>query len=110
MLVSSVPLSLTTVCGLPRFPFSCVNSRATRRHDSDASASSCGIPAHNHDHAQDAEPPTARQVTRSFTPTEALLRYDGRRRIADPKSLPSMVQLRSRASVAARHQVKTIMG
>ena len=38
--VSSVPLSLTTVCGLPRMPMSRVNSRATRTPDSDVSATS----------------------------------------------------------------------
>ena len=32
-----MPLSLTTVCGLPRMPMSRVNSRATRTPDSDVS-------------------------------------------------------------------------
>jgi hypothetical protein len=38
--VSPVPLSLTTVCGLPRIPISRVSSRATHPPDSDVSATS----------------------------------------------------------------------
>ena len=38
--VSSMPLSLTTVCGLPRIPIRLVSSRATRAPDSDVSATS----------------------------------------------------------------------
>jgi hypothetical protein len=40
MLVSSVPLSLTIICGLPHWPMMIVSSRATLAPESDVSATS----------------------------------------------------------------------
>jgi hypothetical protein len=57
MLVSSVPLSLTTVIGLAiRSMIVTSSSHPTRASDSDVSAASARIPGYSHRYAQDAEP------------------------------------------------------